>query len=186
MINAFPPVLGWVKEIFFAGENIWEGMWEQSKGIKAQVTDFQRTDLNHECIFSVWLRSHTTCLKTHWTCVAQPFTLQNPWPGSPLSSSRRPLADVEIKAEGLATETRSSLVLAPALSLPRKDRSFLSAACPWRLELATGTHTWTCPPCSPVTFVLHSLPSRLHPTPRGKCHSASGQVEVCKGERDCK
>lgn len=41
--------------------------------------------------------------------MAQPFALQNPQPDTLLSSSRRPLADGEIKGVGLVREPHSSL-----------------------------------------------------------------------------
>lgn len=95
-------------------------MWKQSKEIKAQVTNFQGTVLNHECIFPVWLRSHTTSLTSHQVCVA----LHSPKEqrGTLLSSSRMSLVHVKIWVEGLAAD--------PALC---RGCSCLTTACPWHL-----------------------------------------------------
>lgn len=152
--------------------------------IKAQVTDFQGTGLNHERIFSVSLRSHTSSLKTHWTCMAQPFTLQTLQPGTLLSSSRRPLADVEIRAEGLAPETRSSLgagacptAATQGLQLPPRSLSSALGAGHGHpnLNLSTMNPNHLCP-------VQPSFPAAFCST--WKQHSAGGQAEVCKGERE--
>uniref|UniRef100_A0A8C3N4U5 Uncharacterized protein n=1 Tax=Geospiza parvula TaxID=87175 RepID=A0A8C3N4U5_GEOPR len=94
----------------------------------------------------------------------QPVTL--------LSSRRRALAYVKVQGQGLAAD--------PVL---RRGHSCPTTACPWHLEMATDTQTSTCPPQTPC-LCPNSRPSWLYPTPCSKLHSATGQEEVCKGERD--
>lgn len=87
---------------------------------------------------------HLSCLRSHTTSLQ---ATGHAWPKALLSQAAAwHAAFLRQEVTGLCQGTRGGLGSRPC---PVQEPNCLTTACPWHLEMATGTQTSTCPPQTP-------------------------------------